>query len=132
VLGELTREDEAHGSLDLARRDGVLLAVVSKAAGLGGEALKDVVHERVHDDHGLLGDASVGVHLLEHLVDVGGVRRRVRSLSLLALVAIGLGGGGLLGRGRLLGLGLVAGSALGGGLGSHDDDGGEVDSERDG
>ena len=28
------------------------------------------MNERVHDVHGLLGDADVGVHLLENLVDV--------------------------------------------------------------
>jgi hypothetical protein len=121
VLGQLTRKNQSHGGLHLARRDGVLLAVVSKTAGLSGEALKDIVHERVHDDHGLLGDTGVGVHLLEHLVDVGGVRGSVGLLSLLVLVTVGLGGSGLLGCGGLLGLGLgLAGSgALGSSLGSH-------------
>ena len=43
---------------------------------------KDVVDERVHDGHALLGDTSVGVDLLEHLVDV----RRVRLGALLGLL----------------------------------------------
>ena len=34
--------------------------------------LKDVVDEGVEDQHGLVGDTSVGVDLLEDLVDVGG------------------------------------------------------------
>ena len=35
--------------------------------------LKDIVDERVHDTHGFAGDTSVGMDLLEHLVDVDGV-----------------------------------------------------------
>ena len=73
VLGELTGEDEADGGLDLTGREGGLLVVAGELAGLDGEALEDVVDERVHDGHAALGDAGVGVHLLEHLVDVGGV-----------------------------------------------------------
>ena len=70
VLGELTGEDEAHGGLDLARREGALLVVADQLAGLDGDALEDVVDEGVHDRHALLGDASVRVDLLEDLVDV--------------------------------------------------------------
>lgn len=32
---------------------------------LGCDAFKDVVDERVEDSHGLVGDTSVGVYLLE-------------------------------------------------------------------
>ncbi len=74
VLGELTREQEAHSRLDFAGRDGALLVDVRQLGGLGGDALEDVVHERVHDGHGLGGDTGVGVHLLQHLVDVDAVR----------------------------------------------------------
>lgn len=42
VLGQLTGEDEADGSLDLSGRDGGLLVVGSKLGGLGGNALEDV------------------------------------------------------------------------------------------
>ena len=70
VLGQLTRQQETHGRLDLAARDGGLAVVLGQAARLGRDALKDVVDERVHDVHGLGADAGVGVHLLEHLVDV--------------------------------------------------------------
>ena len=102
VLGELTREDQADGRLDLARREGALLVVADELASLNGNALEGVVDERVHDRHGLGGDARVGVHLLEHLVDVRGVR--LSALLLLLLVAgslrllLGLLGGRLLGR----------------------------------
>ena len=95
MLGELTGEHEADGGLDLSGGEGGLLVVRGKLAGLGGDALEDVVDERVHDGHALLGDAGVGVDLLEDLVDIGGV----------ALDALLLGAaGGLLGcLGSLLG-----------------------------
>jgi len=95
VLGELTGEHEADGGLDLPGGEGGLLVVGGELAGLGGDALEDVVDEGVHDGHALLGDAGVGVDLLEDLVDVGGV----------ALDALLLGAaGGLLGcLGSLLG-----------------------------
>ena len=73
VLGELAWKVKPHGSLDFATGDGVLLVVVSQAGGLGGDTLEDVAHERVHDAHGFGGDTSVGVDLLQHLVDVDGV-----------------------------------------------------------
>ena len=85
VLGELTGEDEAHGGLDLAGGEGGLLVVAGELARLKCHLLEDVVDERVHDGHAALGDAGVGVHLLEHLVDVGGV-----ALGALLLAATGL------------------------------------------
>lgn len=42
VLGKLTREDQPHGSLDLAGGDGGLLVVGSELGGLSGDALEDV------------------------------------------------------------------------------------------
>ena len=73
MLGQFTGQVEPHSSLDFPAGDGVLPVVVSQAGGLGGDTLKDVVHERVHDAHGLAGDASVRVNLFQHLVDVDGV-----------------------------------------------------------
>lgn len=73
VLGEFSWKKKPHSGLDLPAGDGGLLVVVSKAGSLDGDSLKDVVHERVHDAHGLAGDSSVRVHLLQHLVDVDGV-----------------------------------------------------------
>ena len=74
MLGELTGEEEAHGSLDLAGGEGGLLVVAGEAGCLEGKALEDVVDEGVEDGHAALGDAGVGVDLLEDLVDVRGVR----------------------------------------------------------
>ena len=73
VLGQLPGKKEPHGSLDLPGGDGGLLVVVSQAAGLGSNLLKQIVDEGVHDAHGLGGDSGVGVDLLQHLVDVDGV-----------------------------------------------------------
>ena len=63
---------ESHGRLDLPAGDGVLLVVVGQTR-LGGNPLEDVVDKRVHDEHGLAGDARIRVDLLHHLVDVDGV-----------------------------------------------------------
>lgn len=89
VLGELTREQESDGGLDFSGRDGGLGVVLGQLGGFGGDSLEDVVHERVHDEHALGRDARVWVHLLQHLVDVDGVRL----LSLLG--TLGSTGGGL-------------------------------------
>jgi hypothetical protein len=99
VLGEFTGQQEPHGSLHLPGRDGGPLVVVGQAGSFSGDALEDVVHERVHDGHGLAGDTGVGVDLLQHLVDVDGVT--LLPLVLL-LLFVGLGDV-LLGFARLLG-----------------------------
>ena len=70
MLGELTREEETYGGLDLTRGECMLLVVVNKARALSGDLLEDIVDERVHDAHGTLGDAGLGVDLLEDAVDV--------------------------------------------------------------
>ena len=84
VLCKLTRKEKANGSLDLAGRKSALLVVARKLRGFKSKALEDVVDERVQNRHASLGDASVGVNLLQHLVDV----RRVGFHSSL-LVALG-------------------------------------------
>ena len=49
------------------------LFVVGQSGSFSGDSLKDIVDEAVHDRHGLATDASVGVHLFQHLVDVDGI-----------------------------------------------------------
>jgi hypothetical protein len=83
MLGQLSGEQEAHGRLDLPTGDGRALVVVRETRGFGGDALEDVVHEAVHDAHGLTGDAGVRVDLLQHLVDVHGVGLLALALILL-------------------------------------------------
>ena len=90
VLGELTGEEESDGGLDLAGGESVLLVVSDKSGGLVGDLLEDVVDEGVHDGHGSLGDAGLGVNLLEDSVDVdgeslGSLSSSSRSLSLSVL-----------------------------------------------
>ena len=111
VLGELSREKQPDSGLDLTGSDGRPLVVVGEARGFSGEPLEDVVDERVHDGHGLGGDAGVGVHLLEHLVDVNGIRLLPLGRLLLLLVSGCLRDDGL---GRLSALGRFSGS-----LGRH-------------
>ena len=101
VLGEFTGEDEPDRGLDFAGGHGGLLVVAGELGRFGGDLLEDVVDERVHDGHGLGGDAGVGVHLLEDLVDVDLVGLGL-GLALAAFAAFGDGLlGGLLGGGGL-------------------------------
>ena len=53
VLSQFTGEEQPDSCLDLPGGDGGPLVVVGQTRGLTGDALKDVVHERVHDRHGL-------------------------------------------------------------------------------
>ena len=96
VLGKFTGQVQPHGSLDLSAGDGVLPVVVGQTRGLCGNPLKDVVHEGVHDAHGLAGDASVRVHLLQDLVDVDGVALLSGLPLLLCFSTLGLQRGSLL------------------------------------
>ena len=90
MLGQLTGEEQPDGSLDFPGGDGGPLVVVSQTGGLCCDALKDVIDKGVHDGHGLGADASVGVDLLQDLVDVD----RVGFLPLLTFfLAISLGDG---------------------------------------
>ena len=109
MLGQFTREKETDCSLDLPAGDGGTLVVVGKAGSLSSDPLKDVIHEGVHDGHGLGGNASVRVDLLQHLVDVDAVG--LLPAALLLLITLGDG---------LLGLTGLFGS-LSGGLGWHVD-----------
>jgi hypothetical protein len=111
VLGEFSGKDESDGSLDLSGRDGGSVVVRCELGGFAGDSLKDIRDERVEDSHGFVTvllerdledkkrrdsrDTSVGVDLLEDLVDV----RRVGLDPLLGplLSTLGLGSGGLCG-----------------------------------
>lgn len=87
MLGQFTGQQQADCSLDFAAGDGRPLVVVSQAGRLGGDTLEDVVDEAVHDAHGLGGNASVGVDLLQDFVDVDGIA--FLPLALLLLVSLG-------------------------------------------
>ncbi len=74
MLGQLSGEEEANSGLDLSGGQGVLLVVANKLAGLGGDLVEQVVDEGVHHGHAAGRCAGVGVNMLQHLVDVGGLR----------------------------------------------------------
>ena len=73
VLGQFTGQEKTDSSLDLSASDGGTLVVVGQAGGFGGDSLEDVVDERIHDAHGLAGNAGIGVHLFQDFVDVNGI-----------------------------------------------------------
>ena len=99
MFGQFSGEEETDSGLDFPGGDGGPLVVVGKTGSLSSDALKDVIDKRVHDAHGLGGDTGVGVDLLQHLVDVDGIRL-LPLLLLLLLVSLLDGLGGLA---RLLG-----------------------------
>jgi hypothetical protein len=109
VFGQFSGEEEPDGGLDLPGSDGGPLVVVGQFGSLGSDTLEEIVDERVHDAHGLGGDTGIGVHLLQHLVDVDGIRFLTLGLAFLSACSNGLGGlAGFLG-------------SLSGGFGGHVD-----------
>ena len=74
MLGEFAGEDQLDWRLDLSGRESVLLVVSDQLGALNGDSVERVGDERVHDGHGLLGDAGFGVHLLQHFVNVDSER----------------------------------------------------------
>ena len=90
VLSQLSGKEKSDSRLNLPRGDGCPLVVVSETGSFGSDPFEDIVNEGVHDAHGLGRDTGVRVDLLQHLVDVDGVR--FLSLLLLFLVAGGTGG----------------------------------------
>ena len=98
VLGQFTGQEETDGGLDLSAGDGGPSVVVSQAAGLSCDTLEDVIHEGIHDGHGLGAHTGVRVDLLQDLVDVDGVGFPPPPLALLVPSTGGLClAGGLLG-----------------------------------
>ena len=107
MLTQFSGKHKTDSSLDLSTRESGFLVVSSQLASLGSNTFKDVVDEGVHDGHALGADARVGVHLLQHLVDVAGVAGGVRLFAALGS-SVGLLGG-LLGLARRF-AGLLSGS----------------------
>ena len=86
VLGQLTGQKQTDGRLDFPASNGRTLVVVGKTRRLSSDALENVVDETIHDRHGFRGNASVGMDLLQHFVDVNGVA--LLPLALLLLVSL--------------------------------------------
>lgn len=70
MFREFTGEQKPDGGLDFPAGDGTPLVVVGQARGFGSDALENVIHEGIHDRHGLAADTSVRVHLFQDFVDV--------------------------------------------------------------
>ena len=108
MLRKLTRQQQTDSGLNLSRSDGDALVVLYKTRRFGRDALEDVVDKGIHYGHGLEGDTGVGMHLLQHLVDVDG-----KGLLALAVLLLLVGGAdSFLGLARLL-------DGLTGAWGSH-------------
>ena len=74
MVGKVSWKDELDGSLDVGGGKSDLLLVSGELGGLNSDSLEDIVDERVHDSHTLLGDSDVTVDVLENSVDVDRVR----------------------------------------------------------
>ena len=70
MSGQLSGEDELNSRLNFPGGESSSLVESDEFGSLSGNSVEGIMNERVHDVHGLLGDADVGVHLLENLVDV--------------------------------------------------------------
>ena len=71
---QLARKNQTNSGLDFPGAQGWFLGVATKTTGFGGNVLKDVIDKGVHDAHRLAGNGCIGVHLLQHLEDVRGIR----------------------------------------------------------
>lgn len=89
VLGQLSGQEQSNSGLNLATGDGGSFVVVSQTRCFGGNALEDVVDEAVHDRHGLAGNTSIGMDLLQHFVNVDAVRLLPAAALLLVASASG-------------------------------------------
>ena len=72
VFRKFSWKHKADRRLDFTWRQSLFAWVACKTDGLGCNALKGVVDERVHDGHGFATDTGVWVHLFENFVDVRG------------------------------------------------------------
>ncbi len=93
MFGQLSGQQQTHGGLDLSRCDGGALVVVSETRRFTGDALEDVVDERVHDPHRLRRDPGVRMNLLHHLIDVDSVALLPGLSALLSSFSGGLSDG---------------------------------------
>ena len=53
MLGQLSGQEQSHRGLDLPGGDGRPLVVMGQTGSLGSDPGEDIIHERVHDTHGL-------------------------------------------------------------------------------
>lgn len=73
VLSEFSWEDKTDSSLDFFGSDGGALVVSSELGSFTSNTFEDIINERVHDTHSLLGNVNIGVALTEDLENVARV-----------------------------------------------------------
>ena len=81
MLGQFTRKEQTDSGLNFSTGQSSLVVVTSQIDSFIGQSLENIVDERVHDAHSTLADTHIGVDLLQHTVDVGGVRLQSSSLA---------------------------------------------------
>ena len=81
MLGQFTREKQTDSGLNLSTGQSSLIVVTSQIDSFIGQSLENIVDEGVHNAHSTLADTHVRVDLLQHTVDVGGVRFQSSSLA---------------------------------------------------
>ena len=92
VFGQFSWKEKPDSGLDFPGGDGGPLVVVGQTASLGSDTLEQIVDKGVHDGHGLGGDTSVRMDLLQHLVDVDGVGLLALVTAFLSVLGDSLGG----------------------------------------
>merc|ERR1712088_738827 len=71
---QLSWKKRTDRSLDFSGGNCGSFVVMGQSRSFSSDAFEKIVDEGVHDAHGLGGDTSVGVNLLQNLVNVDGVR----------------------------------------------------------
>lgn len=89
MLGPFFGQEQTNRCLHFARRQLFGLVVVGQFGRLVRNIVEDAQHKCVHDAHGLAGHISIGMNLLQQLVDVDVVR-----LTALLLLGSGILSGG--------------------------------------
>ena len=84
VLGQLTGQEETDSGLDLSAGDGGPSVVVGQTGGLSGDTLEDVIHEGVHDRHGLA--AYTSVRLYSTLGTLSQLKSLLKFLSICTII----------------------------------------------
>ena len=83
MLRQLSRQNQTNSGLDLPSADSALVVHTRQMTSLRHNTLEDIRHERVHHSHSSLGNTAIGMHLLQHTVDVRRVRLQSSSLTMI-------------------------------------------------
>ena len=81
MLSQFSRKQQTHSGLDLCSSQGRFVVITGKIDGFVRKTLKDIVHKGVHNSHSTLADTHIRMNLLQHTVDVGGVRLQSSALA---------------------------------------------------